>query len=113
MPLFVRDHYYSALPKIHLCWHTGTTNLLTKFKKISNKNWLMGKDKLYHEIKIKSVWVNNHSSYYNDWILINTEAMPSFNVYEGKFDREEVGLVDGKYYITRAEYDNGYAEIDG
>jgi hypothetical protein len=39
--------------------------------------------------------------------------MPSFNVYEGEFAREEVGLVDGNYYISRAEYDNGYAEIDG
>ena len=99
--------------KNHLWWHTGTTNLSTEFKKISNTNWIMGKDKAYDEIKIKSVWINNHSGYYNDWILINTEAMPSFNVYEGEFDREEVGLVDGKYYITRTEYDNGYAEIDG
>lgn len=99
--------------KSHLWWHTGTTNLSTEFKKISTGNWLMGKDKAYDEIKIKSVWINNHISEYNDWILINTEAIPSFNVYEGEFSREEVGLVDGKYYITRAEYDNGYAEIDG
>jgi len=96
----------------NLWWHTGTANLSTEFKQISPGNWLMGKDRVYNEIKIKSILLNNHISYYNDWILINTEAMPSFNVYEGEYLREEVGLVDGNYYITRAEYDNGYAERD-
>jgi serine/threonine-protein kinase len=97
----------------HLWWHTGIGNLPTEFKQFTNEIWLMGKDRIYYEIIVRSVWIYNYISSYNDWILINTEAMPSFDTYDDRYSREEVGVVDGKYYITRMEYDNGYAEIDG
>lgn len=90
-------------------WHDGYANCPAKLKKLRDDIWLLD----LHEIKIKSIWVYFDLSLYKDAVLINTEAMPSFGIYDAPYEYEEAGLVDDEYYITRNEYDNGYAEING
>lgn len=92
-----------------------------------NNTWLL-KDS---EIKIQNLWCYYDSTFYNDYVVIQTEPMPSFGVYPKKefkepedkelytrrhlhwYDYETVGLVDDKYYIKEEEYDYGFAEING
>ncbi len=89
------------------------------------------------EIRIKSVWVFHDVSYHADTVLLNLKAMPPFGIYEddtlkrweelakaeefkneSNFYRtfipsEEAALVDNKFYVSRAEFDNSFAEVDG
>lgn len=81
------------------------------------------------ELDIDNIWCYFDYSYYNNYLVLHTKAMPSFGVYPNYtpsneeiefydnhitgFDIETVGVVDEKYYISTEEYDAGYAEIDG
>lgn len=71
--------------------------------------WLLD----YLEFKPDSMWIYYTLEEYCDFILIKTKSMSSFGIYEKEYDHEEAGYVDGKHYITRSEYDNGYAEVEG
>jgi len=98
----------------HLWWHNGEGNMSTQFKRLNDEVWLMGADKMFIEIKVKSAWVHsNPDIIYNECILINAESMPSFGVYGEESTGEEVGLVDDRHYITIEEFNNGFAEING
>ena len=98
----------------HLWWHNGEGNMSTQFKRLNDEVWLMGADKMFIEIKVKSAWVHsNPDIIYNECILINAERMPSFGVYGEESTGEEVGLVDDRHYITIEEFNNGFAEING
>lgn len=80
------------------------------FEKLSDDIWLMGVDKAKTEIKIKSAWVYFDLALYGDLVLLNLEAMEPFGIYDSSHTYEEAALVDNSVYITRSEYDNGYAE---
>jgi serine/threonine-protein kinase len=106
------------------------------FLKIDDETWLMGETAGGEEIRIKSVWVFHDVSYHADTVLLNLAAMPPFGIYEdntlkkweeltkeeelknnSNFYRtvipwEEAALVDNKFYVSRAEFDNGFAEVD-
>lgn len=75
--------------------------------------WLLGP----YEIKIREAWIYHDLSERNDLICITVDKMPPFGVYDRNDTplrtREEAGFVDGKTYITRAEHDNNWADIDG
>lgn len=58
------------------------------------------------------IWTYYTLDEYCDFILLKTKPMPSFGIYEEKHNYEEVGYVDENHYITRSEFDNGYAEIE-
>lgn len=107
------DKFLNNLTKTNfageLWWHDGYGNLYAKFKKLNDDIWLMDP----YEMKIKSIWVYFDLSLYKDVVLVSAEPMPSFGIYEKAYQYEEAALVDNKYYITRSEYDNGYAEING
>lgn len=93
-----------------LLWLDGIgDNYITDLQQLNDEIWLI--DKV--ESKIKSIWYYIDSSIYCDFILLNFEAMPPFGIYDNSSQYEEVGLVNGAKYISRTEYDNGYAEIDG
>ncbi|MER2172292.1 MAG: serine/threonine-protein kinase, partial [Psychrobacillus psychrodurans] len=94
-----------------LWWTQGYSNMsIDKFKKIDSNIWVMD----YTEIEIEKLWVyrNNHTMDYN-FILLKTKSMEPFGIYEeiGYRSEEAAWFVDR--YISRAEYDDGVAEIDG
>jgi serine/threonine-protein kinase len=93
----------------NLWWTDGPGYMHTEFSKLTEDIWLMRP----YEIKIKSAWVYFDLSMYGDLVLLNLEAMPPFGIYKDSGSYEEVGLVDNEHYISRSEYDNGYAEING
>jgi hypothetical protein len=82
----------------------------------------MGRPEAGDEVRIKSMWVYLSPSAHGDVVLLNMEEMPSFGLHEEPETEEELTefdllpfdeavLLDETHYITRAEYDNGYAEI--
>ena len=64
------------------------------------------------EISPARLWVNRHPGEHGDFALLLLNPRPSFGLYESAGSYEEAALV-GNTYITRSEYDNGFAEIDG
>jgi len=109
----------------YLWWTDGEGDMYFKFTRLSDGAWLMGDGKNGEEVRIKSIWVAKSTSVYADVVLLTMEPMPTFGVYEerkidleayeklGLTPSEEAALVDDLYYVTRAEFDNGYAEVDG
>ena len=107
-----------------LWWTDGMRDMYFKFTRIDDETLLMGDGNNGDEVRIKSMWMYYSPSVYGDVVLLTMDAMPSFGVYEERridWDEykelrltpsEEAVLIDDKYYITRAEFDNGYAEID-
>lgn len=95
-------------------WSDGRgNNHFDKFIKSNEDIWLMGSNKVWYELNIQSMFVYFDGSLYRDMVLINTNAMPHFDIYKSKTDYQEAGLVNDKDYITRNELDNGYAVING
>lgn len=114
------DHDFDT----RLWWTDGMRDMYFKFTKIDDETWLMGDGKNGDEVRVKSMWLYYSPSVYGDVVLLTMEAMPPFGVYEereinldeyhaiGLIPSEEAVLIDNKYYITRAEFDNGFAEIN-
>jgi hypothetical protein len=74
-----------------------------------------------HELIIDEVAAVNPGSYYQQFVYVKTRPSPPSGLYDGDIGQqvawrgyadEELGLYRGRY-ITRAEYDDGAAEIDG
>lgn len=95
----------------NLWWFDGLrSNPIEDLRQLDDNIWLID----CYETKIKSVWGFIDLNLYTDFLLVNLEKMPSFGIYNNSsYDYEEVGLIDNQKYITRNEYDNGYAEING
>lgn len=65
------------------------------------------------ELQPQAAWVCFDLSQYNDLILFQFNPMPSFSIYKDDgYDYQEAALVDESFYVSRPEYDNGYAELD-
>lgn len=116
----------------HKFWYLGVIGHNSfKFISIDDETWLMGEGGGGIEVKIKSVWVYHDVAYYADTVLLNLEAMFPFGIYEedtlNKWAErantgdeyynnhpanEEAALVDNKFYISRAEYDSGFADVN-
>jgi hypothetical protein len=109
----------------YLWWTDGDGDMHFKFTRLADGVWLMGDGKNGEEVRVKSIWVAKSASVYGDVVLLNMEAMPPFGIYEerkidvkeyeklGIVPSEEAALVDNRYYVTRSEFDNGYAEVAG
>jgi eukaryotic-like serine/threonine-protein kinase len=65
------------------------------------------------EIEPVKLWVHMHPSEHQDFALLLLNPRPSFGLSASPGQYEEVALVDDTTYVTRAEYDNGFAEIGG
>ncbi len=97
----------------NLWWFRGlSNNQIRVLEKLVDDNWLID----YHECEIVDLWICRHTARVtHQYILIQLAPRPSFGVYHSDNpDRthEEVAFYKGRY-ITRAEYDDGYALIDG
>lgn len=98
----------------NLWWLDGErANLNFQFSQLDDNSWLMGDGRNGDEVSFSSVWAYHSTSYYDDLILLNLTPMKPFGIYEETdFGYEEAGLVDDNFYVSRIEYDSGFAEIN-
>lgn len=103
------------------CWR-GPSNLhIDRFEHIEGRHFLIDID----ELNITRIAAVNLGSYYRKFVYIEAAADESTGLYtenqewfekslemRGYVD-EEYGLVDGTLPISRAEYDDGAAIVDG
>lgn len=78
-------------------------------KRLAEEVWLIQHD----ECKIIDLWAYRHPTLERQYVLLHSAPQPPFGLYSGdaSIDREEAGYYKGRY-VTRGEYDDGYAEID-
>ncbi|MFK2821846.1 protein kinase [Arcobacter sp. YIC-80] len=77
-------------------------------KCIKSTKWIVD----YFEFSIKSIWIYKYGDVGGSVIIIETEPLKSFGIYNEKYDSEEVAVFKDKY-ISRRHYDNGWTEING
>jgi len=95
----------------NLCWTAGGRwSEIRQFHKLGQSDvWLID----HRESRVTDAWVlqpavdDDHQA-----VLLRIDGMPSFGLYEREYDHEEAAWFVDRY-ITRAEYDDGYARIDG
>jgi len=102
----------------------GSTEAITSFRVLKNGIYLIG----WNEFKIKSITVYSDSSrYYSEYIYVETEPLKPVmtEMSEDKIKQItcDLGYCDEEYAvvrvgefekeITREEYDDGYAEVNG
>lgn len=93
----------------YLWWTDGTGSNPVTFKYLNDNIWLMDG----YETTINKIWVYFDSLLCKDFALLQLGKMPSFGIYQNVNEYEEAALVDDKFYITRTEFDNAHAEING
>ncbi len=78
-------------------------------KRLAEELWLIQHD----ECKIIDLWAYRHPTLERQYVLLHLAPQLPFGLYSGdaNFGREEAGYYKGRY-VTRGEYDDGYAEID-
>lgn len=103
-------------------WFRGSSNLhISKFTRVGDDKFLMDSD----EIKIRRIIAYSATSYYKNFVYVETVPEPQTGLYtvlsteelkkraeEYQIFTEEYAVVGDKI-ITRAEYDDGAALIDG
>lgn len=97
--------------KLNLWWSQGYSDIniydISK-EKYCDRCWLVGLD----EIKIKSIWFYKHySSFGCSCIIVETDNFEPTGLYPDINEYEEFGILDDNY-ITRQEYDTGWAVIN-
>ncbi|KXY64612.1 serine/threonine-protein kinase [Bacillus cereus] len=97
--------------EIDLWWTQGRGNMaIKKCEPLNKDTWLMD----YTEIQIEKLWaLKDNYSMDHQFILIKTKAMPNFNIYEYEVSFREEAAWFMDRYISREEYDDGVADIDG
>ena len=97
-----------------LWWNQGYSNLqVDQMRKLDDATWLIGRD----ERRVDEAWVYVGPGYGSrkalsaQYVLLNCAPMPSFGLSEPGLEREEAAWFRDRY-VSRAEYDDGAAEID-
>ncbi|WP_424811045.1 hypothetical protein [Roseococcus sp. YIM B11640] len=105
-------------------WTRGNCNLHISSASMSGGILVMNDD----EMRIRRIAAVNSASYKYSFVLLDIAPLPPTGIYkntenhiaeiglgQGPFSYfwEEYGIVDGKYFITRGELDDGSAKIDG
>ncbi|MBY0223485.1 MULTISPECIES: serine/threonine-protein kinase [Sporosarcina] len=103
----------NLIGEVDLWWTQGFSNssINRRIYKIYEDTWVM--DSM--EMKIEKVWaLKNSYSLDHQFLLIKTKPMPHFGIYAevGGVQWEEAAWYKDRY-ITREEYDDGVADIDG
>ncbi|MEZ5944932.1 MAG: serine/threonine-protein kinase [Planctomycetaceae bacterium] len=108
------DRLFTALAGIckpnELWWTQGNANdAIRTMSRDEDGTWVLDGT----EYNVTDCWVSRDSGLDRCFVLMRSEAMPSFGIYgDHEYDDEMVGLVDGKY-ISANEHDDGFARIDG
>src|SRR6266699_2306714 len=99
-----------ACEACNLWWFSGYQHgPACPIKRLAEEVWLIQHD----ECKIIDLWVYRHPTFERQYVLLHLAPQLPFGLYTGdaNIDREEAGYYKGRY-VTRGEYDDGYAEID-
>lgn len=104
-------------------WRNGNLDI-SSFHDLGNGEYIMNSD----ELKITKIAAVHSGQYYRAFVYVEVAAMEPTGLYPSTVSRivesklegdafgyywEEYGLVDGRHLITRAEYDDGAAKING
>jgi serine/threonine-protein kinase len=94
-----------------LWWTQGSSDnhLDGKMRQLDDETWLID----YGEHKVQEIWIKKDDSLDHQYIMLHCAPMPSFGIYGDKEYRYEEAAWFMDRYITRQEYDDGVAEIDG
>lgn len=106
-------------------WFRGPSNLpIRSFEHVRDRLYQMDES----ELLIRRIAAVKPGPYYCDFVYVELDPMEPIGIYSQTADRiaeessgeghfgyywEEYGLVDGKHVITRSQYDDGAAEIEG
>ena len=105
-------------------WWRDGNNQIEEFTHKGGRNFLMD----VYELNIRRIAAVNNSRYDREFVYVELNAMEPTGLYSTTADRiaevksgtgdwsyywEEYGLVDPGHQITRAEYDDGAAKING
>lgn len=102
-------------------WWRGGNYYISNFQELDDETFLID----VYELKIRKIAAVPSQRYYQNFVYIEADAMPPTGLYNGIEDRveaalkrgdyysEEYGLVDDKYIVTRGEFDDGAAKIEG
>lgn len=103
-------------------WYWRGGNLqIERFRKLASGQYLMDTE----ELRIARIAAVHGSSYHRNFVYVHCDPMESTGLYrigssdragaieQSGYDYEEYGLVSGTIPITRSEYDDAAAVIDG
>ncbi|MBV7539081.1 hypothetical protein KW842_25255 [Duganella sp. sic0402] len=106
-------------------WWWRNSNLqIEKFIDLGNGHYVMNVD----ELNIRKIAAVQSDPYYRSFVYVEVASMKPTGLYQSSPDQvsaskkaeevfgynwEEYGLVDGVHMVTRAEYDDGAAKIEG
>lgn len=96
--------------ELRLWWTQGSSDCpIENIRQLNEDIWLFDSS----ECLIEEIWVKKDHSLDHQYILLQCGARTNFGIYEdyGQKSEEAAWFIDR--YITRQEYDDGYAEIDG
>ncbi|AWP28481.1 hypothetical protein [Paenibacillus sp. Cedars] len=96
--------------KLRLWWTQGSSDCpIENIRQLDEHIWIFDSS----ECRIEEIWVKKDSGLDHQYILLQCGPMPRFGIYEdfGQKTEEAAWFLDR--YITRQEYDDGYAAIDG
>lgn len=94
-----------------LWWTQGSSDcpIHNCFRQLNEETWLID----YGEHIVEELWVKkDFNSLDHQYILLQCAPMPSFGIYDETYKYEEAAWFIDRY-ITREEYDDGVADIDG
>jgi hypothetical protein len=105
-----------------MAWWRGPRNLnIEHFKTLGDDLYLMNVD----ELKIRRIAAVAPGAYYQSFVYVETDPMPSSGLYPGVEDAiarmlarsgygdEEFGVLEDGRMVTRAQHDDGAVFIDG
>jgi hypothetical protein len=102
-------------------WWRGGNLQIHKFEQIDNDTVLLN----CHELKINKIAAVNPDSYYRCFVYVETKPMEPTGLYPRTKEEieqsinifgycsEEYGLFKDKFKVSRAEYDDGAAKVNG
>jgi TIR domain len=109
------DRVLSSLAQIceecELWWFAGSQNCpADPIKKLDKDNWLIQ----WFECRIIDLCIYRSYHLERQYVLLHLAPQPPLDIYKSynQGTIEEAGYYQGQY-VTRGEFDDGYAEIDG
>ena len=95
----------------HLWWTKGYKTLpIRRMKYLPDGIWLINT----FECQVIDLWLHRNDILERQYVIIHLAPRPPFGIYDeaSSSEWEEAGYFRGRY-ITRGEFDDGYALIDG
>ncbi|TBL67348.1 hypothetical protein [Paenibacillus thalictri] len=108
---YIMELVAAKCEELLLWWTQGSADcpINQPIRHLHDNTWLID----YGEHSIEEIWIKKDDSYDHQYILLQCSPMPRFGIYEGEGYRYEEAAWFIDRYITRQEYDDGVADING